>query len=136
MNKLSPKQEKFCQEFLLSGNATQAYTKAGYKPDPNGGRASRLIGNDRISKRLDEIREKDTNKFTERFEDKRDKLMRNYEAAHELGQAVLPAAQQIALGSREVENEAPVVEHAKRDVGIGHGEPAHGVQGVARLGPG
>ena len=32
MNTLTPKQRKFCDEYLISGNATDAAIKAGYSP--------------------------------------------------------------------------------------------------------
>ena len=32
MNTLTPRQQKFCDEYLISGNATEAAIKAGYSP--------------------------------------------------------------------------------------------------------
>jgi len=46
MSKLSDKQKRFCDEYLIDLNATQAYIRAGYKPKGAKENASRLITND------------------------------------------------------------------------------------------
>ena len=56
MDRISPKQEKFCQEYIKTGNATQSYILAGYDEKAAEQNASRLIRNDKVSKRLDELR--------------------------------------------------------------------------------
>jgi len=56
MNKLSPKQEKFCQEYLNTGNATQSYIIAGYSKTGADAGASRLLGNVSIKNRLEELK--------------------------------------------------------------------------------
>ncbi len=57
---MTPKQQKFCDEYLVSGNATDAAIKAGYSP-----KTAYAIGSENLSKpelkayiktRLDEIR--------------------------------------------------------------------------------
>ena len=63
MNKLSPKQEKFVQEYIKSGNATQSYIKAGYSENGADVSASRLLGNASVQKRLEELQNASTNKF-------------------------------------------------------------------------
>lgn len=57
---LSPKQEAFCLEYMKSGNATEAYLKAGYKTKTDkaaGVSASRLLGNVGIVRRLKELQQ-------------------------------------------------------------------------------
>lgn len=56
MDRISPKQEKFCQEYIKTGNATQSYILAGYDEKAAEQNASRLIRNDKVSKRLDELK--------------------------------------------------------------------------------
>lgn len=59
--KLNPKQLAFVDEYLISRNATEAYTKAGYKnksEKANGASASRLLGNVNIATLIDERSEK------------------------------------------------------------------------------
>ena len=55
---LSPKQEAFCMAYSASGNATEAYKKAGYKvKDDNSAAAGavQLLRNIKIKRRLSEI---------------------------------------------------------------------------------
>ena len=58
MNKLITKHEMFCQEYMSNGfNATKAYQavyKVEYKQAESN--ASRLMGNDKIKGRLDELK--------------------------------------------------------------------------------
>jgi|DEB0MinimDraft_10_1074344.scaffolds.fasta_scaffold49046_2 phage terminase small subunit len=56
MNNLSPKQEKFCQEYINTGNATQSYINAGYSKTGADAGASRLLGNVSIKDRLEELK--------------------------------------------------------------------------------
>jgi len=63
MNNLSPKQEKFVQEYIKSGNATQSYIKAGYSENGADVSASRLLGNASVKKRLEELKNASTKKF-------------------------------------------------------------------------
>jgi len=56
MNNLSPKQEKFCQEYINTGNATQSYINAGYSKTGADAGASRLLGNVSIKNRLEELK--------------------------------------------------------------------------------
>lgn len=58
MSELNIRQERFCLEYAQSGNATDAYKKAGYviKNDNSAGAsAARLLENAKIKKRLAEI---------------------------------------------------------------------------------
>jgi phage terminase small subunit len=56
---LTIKQEKFCQEYAKCGNATQAYTNAGYKVSKEVAKvnASRLLTKANIKNRLVELAE-------------------------------------------------------------------------------
>ena len=45
MNKLTVKQEKFCQEYVVDFNATQAAIRAGYKKN-----AAKQVGSENLSK--------------------------------------------------------------------------------------
>jgi phage terminase small subunit len=53
------KQERFCQEYLFDNNATKAYMRAypGTKPESADTAGPRLLGNVRISERIQELRE-------------------------------------------------------------------------------
>ena len=57
---LTVKQEKFCHEYLKTGNARQAYINAGYsfgKESTADANACRLLKHDKVKARLDELRE-------------------------------------------------------------------------------
>lgn len=62
MSELSARHERFCREYVIDLNATQAYIRAGYKSSGANAKASRLLANDSISSRVrelqDEINEK------------------------------------------------------------------------------
>lgn len=58
---LTPRQEKFAQEFILTGNASEAYRRAypkslKWKPETVNENASRLKGNSKVSARIEELR--------------------------------------------------------------------------------
>lgn len=55
---LSPKQEAFCMGYAKSGNATQAYKDAGYRPrndDIAAAAATRMLRNVKVAARIAEI---------------------------------------------------------------------------------
>lgn len=58
--KLTIKQQRFADEYIISGNATEAYILAGYKDKGARANAARLIANDSvkayIEKRLEELK--------------------------------------------------------------------------------
>lgn len=61
----NPKWEKFCLEYAKTGNASDAYRKAGYiskNPSAQGASARRLLQKNIIQKRLGELTEKGRNK--------------------------------------------------------------------------
>ena len=53
--KLEPKQEQFCQEYIIDLNATQAYIRAGYAKKGAYTNAHRLIVKDHVSSRIAEL---------------------------------------------------------------------------------
>jgi len=53
---LTDKQERFCQEYIVDLNATQAYIRAGYTADSANANGNRLIVNDSIAKRIAELK--------------------------------------------------------------------------------
>jgi len=88
MNKLSPKQEKFVQEYLKTGNATQSYISAGYSPNGADVSASRLLGNASIQQRLEELKKIGEEKFKIDKEFLAEKYLKLYEL-HEEGQGAV-----------------------------------------------
>jgi phage terminase small subunit len=55
---LTPKQERFVAEFIISGNATQAAISAGYAPKWAGVNADRLTKHDEIASAIEASRKK------------------------------------------------------------------------------
>ncbi|MGE0349824.1 terminase small subunit [Hydrogenophaga sp.] len=49
MNPLTPKQQRFVQEYLVDLNATQAAVRAGYSPKTAEQQGSRLLGNAKVA---------------------------------------------------------------------------------------
>jgi len=52
----NPRHERFCQAYVTTGNASEAYRQAGFKSKEVDGNAGRLIVRDSISSRIAEIR--------------------------------------------------------------------------------
>ena len=55
---LTPKQDRFCREYLIDCNATQAAIRAGYSKRTAGHKASALVVHNCIKQRIKELREK------------------------------------------------------------------------------
>lgn len=55
MEKLTPKQERFCAEYLIDYNATQAAIRAGYSENAAGSQGSRMLKNANVLARVREI---------------------------------------------------------------------------------
>ena len=51
MDKLTPKQLAFCQEYVVDKNGTQAAIRAGYSEDTSPEQASRLLRNIKVKKK-------------------------------------------------------------------------------------
>lgn len=56
--KLTAKQDKFCQEYMVDCNATQAAIRAGYSKRTAGKIASHLVVKSSIKQRIKELQEK------------------------------------------------------------------------------
>ena len=54
MAKLTEKQKRFCDEYLIDLNATQAAIRAGYSPNGLNKRVTRMMANDGIQEYIDE----------------------------------------------------------------------------------
>jgi phage terminase small subunit len=54
---LTPRQERFCQEYVILLNGTKAATNAGYSKSSANEQASRLLANDSIKARVAELQE-------------------------------------------------------------------------------
>lgn len=54
---LSAKQERFCQEYVIDGNATKAAERAGYSKRTARAQGSRLLTNVNVQQRLDTLKE-------------------------------------------------------------------------------
>lgn len=59
---MTPKQNKFCVEYLIDLNATQAAIRAGYSPNRANATAHKLLTNTDIKNKILEIREKEFEK--------------------------------------------------------------------------
>lgn len=55
---LTPKQERFCEEYMIDLNATQAAIRAGYSPKTANEQAGRLLVNVSIQEKITELRSK------------------------------------------------------------------------------
>lgn len=61
MTKLTEKQKRFCEEYLIDLNATQSYLRAGYKAKSNDiacAEGSKLLRNPKVAEYIKELREK------------------------------------------------------------------------------
>lgn len=55
---MTPRQEKFCLEYAASGNAYHSALKAGYSENYAKGNVIKLLENESVKKRLQELKEK------------------------------------------------------------------------------
>lgn len=55
-NFISYQQNRFCEEWLIDGNATQAAKRANYKPDNAGQQGHHLLKHPKILRRIEELR--------------------------------------------------------------------------------
>ena len=72
MARLNDKQEQFCKEYIIDLNATQAAIRAGYSEKTAEAQASRLLTNVKVSNRIQELKQK----RSERTEIKADDVLR------------------------------------------------------------
>ena len=64
MKPLTPKQARFCEEYMIDLNGTQAAIRAGYSPKTAQEQSSRLLSNVMVKGKIDEL-QKDRSKRTE-----------------------------------------------------------------------
>jgi phage terminase small subunit len=98
---LNDKQEKFCQLYFKTNNATQSYLAAGYKVSPKVAEsaASRLLSNVKVQKRIQQLRAR----AAKRFEISMDKLI---EANARLAFASLKNSVEIKDGRVKLKDDA------------------------------
>lgn len=77
-NGLTDRQQRFCDEYLLTGNGTQAAIKAGYAKNSAEVTASKLLRNPKVSAYIDSKREK----RAEKYDLSQDAVLKQY---HRLG---------------------------------------------------
>ena len=95
MSKLSPKQEKFCREYVLNGeNGRQAYIKAGYSEKTADQGAVQLLRNTKVKDYLEELK-KEASEF---FKVDQKWLFDKYMELYELHRDGTPA---VAKGSMD-----------------------------------
>lgn len=78
---LTPKQEKFCLEYMRTGDPEEAYKKAGYKSRWLKPAVKRMLTNPLIQMRLNEIREQALKDVKVNAEKVLDKVMEVYDSA-------------------------------------------------------
>lgn len=57
MEKLSPKEERFCREYVIDYNGTQAAIRSGYKAKDAAVRASKMLRKDKVAARVRELQQ-------------------------------------------------------------------------------
>ena len=62
MNTLTPKQERFCEEYLVDLNATAAARRAGYSPNTAGAIGNENLSKPEIAARISELRKVQSDK--------------------------------------------------------------------------
>lgn len=88
--KLTPKQESFIEEYIATGNASEAYRRSydasNMKPETINRNAKALLDHSKISARLDAIRERATNRATLTLESHLEELAKLRDQALEANQ--------------------------------------------------
>ena len=52
---MNPKRQRFCEEYVIDSNGTQAATRAGYAPGSAKVTASRLLTDANVRERIDQL---------------------------------------------------------------------------------
>ena len=76
--RLLPKQERFCHEYVVDVNATQAAIRAGYSPKSAHVQASRLLSKANVAQRVEELKAEGTKRLDVRSEDVIGMLLASY----------------------------------------------------------
>lgn len=105
VNKLTPKQETFCQEFIKCGNASEAYRKvyncANMKPETINVKACELLKNGNIKvrvKELDEQKRNDAIADAQEIQETLTKLLRG----QEVEEVPMVAGDKITMAKKQV----------------------------------
>ena len=75
MPNLKPKYEKFCREYVIDNNATQAYIRAGYSSSGAGQSAKKLLSNPKIATRVKFLGDEIVRKLSEKHEITQEKIL-------------------------------------------------------------
>jgi phage terminase small subunit len=87
MVKLSPKEERFCREYVIDYNGTQAAIRSGYKESDARNRACRLLTKADISARVRELQHEMAQRLALSEDFVIIEAMENYRSCKELGDA-------------------------------------------------
>lgn len=102
MAKLTPKQEKFCVEFIQCGNAAEAYRRAysaeKMKPETIWSNASRIMADSKVLARVSELRAEAAQKAMVTLESHLADLARLRDLAEEDGQFSAAITAEISRG--------------------------------------
>lgn len=69
MSELTEKQKRFCQEYVIDLNATQAAIRAGYSEDTADVQGSRLLGNVKVENLIKELQSDKSDELNITFND-------------------------------------------------------------------
>jgi phage terminase small subunit len=75
MTKISPKHDRFCREYVIDNNATQAYIRAGYSSSGAGQSAKHLLNNPKIAARVKILEDEIVKKLSEKHEVTKEKIL-------------------------------------------------------------
>lgn len=85
---LTPKREKFVQAYIETGNASEAYRKAGYSPNASdktvNEAASRLLADSKVRARVDELKSHHAERHDVTVDDIRSMLLEDRKFAREM----------------------------------------------------
>lgn len=86
MSELPPKQERFCREYVIDLNGTQAAIRSGYAEKAAHVQASRLLSNDKVQARIEQLQAESAARTNASADDVVKMLLDSYDAATEAGQ--------------------------------------------------
>lgn len=73
--KISPKRKRFCEEYVLDHNATQAYIRAGYSKNGAGQSAEKLLKKTEVRAYIDHLEAKVTAELLEKHKVTRERIL-------------------------------------------------------------
>ena len=77
---LSPKRERFCREYVIDHNATQAYIRAGYSKNGAGQSAKSLLKIPEVAARIKELEVKERERLRKAYRVTSEELVRGFRA--------------------------------------------------------